>query len=99
MKDSPPPLDVPLGGDRGRGSMTTWCAGLLLLVTGCLCVSYLRFAISGMRVFAGRVPCGDGRRSFGHSVRVGLAHPPLVVRAAPHPERVEVLVPARGVMH
>ena len=37
-----------MGGD----SMTTWCAGLLLLVAGCLCVSYLRFAISGMRLFA-----------------------------------------------
>ena len=79
--------------------MTTWCAGLLLLVAGRLCMSHLRFVMSGMRVFAGRAPRGDGRRSFGRSVRVGLAHPPLVVRAAPHPERVEVLVPARGVMH
>ena len=57
----------------GGGSMTTWRAGILRLVAGCLRVSYLRSAISGMRLSAGWAPCGDGRRFFGGSVGVGAS--------------------------
>ena len=49
------------------------CRPFCLLVAGCLCVSYLRFAFSGMRLSACWAPCGGGRRFFGGSVGVGVS--------------------------
>ena len=53
--------------------MTAWRAGLSLLVAGCLHAGYFRFCNFRYAVGCRRAPYGGGRRSFGHSVGVGLA--------------------------